>query len=141
MDNNDFKYIENDFKDNYSLINAIEKIYYKLAYISFSIDVTKKQSAQMKNLFNKIIKDLKESTIIIEEISKQLKEQLNIKLYNSGLGLEINHNFKNIPLQHQNYFHSNIFELIENKRKEAIKKINEANEISSIRKIFFVYGS
>ena len=137
----DFEYIKNDFKDNYSLINAIEKIYYKLAYISFSIDVTKKQSAQMKNLFNKIIKDLKESTIIIEEISKQLKELLNIKLYNSGLGLEINHNFKNIPLQHQNYFHSNIFELIENKRKEAIKKINKANEISSIRKIFFVYGS
>ena len=146
IDNRDFEKVTHDFKNEDLLVQTLEKIKNKLENRIFSVDVLKKNSKTISQLFNQISQDLnvekKNNEDFIRELEKDSKSKGSIEVDFSGDSI-INDTRFNIPktLENSPFFNLNKVNNNADKFKRAKNIIEEAKDVSSIRKIFFCYNS
>ena len=140
----DFDKVKHDFKDTDLLVQALEKIKSNLENRIFSIDSFKKKSKTIDLLFNQIFKDLQEQKNIMKI---NIKECFQLLKNNTKFSFNISNNekassdFLNNQFKGSKIFFFNLVKIFDDKRRKAEKLIEEAKDISSIRKIFFSYSN
>ena len=146
INNNDFQKI-NVKMDEEKLKNILENMKDKLKQRIFSVDVSKRESKTIAPLLEQIYEDLKvekannESFIKDLQIKKQKVSTFQIDF--SGSQIKDNENNFKIPtsLENSPFFNLKKFKNDNRKRQQAEEIIKEAQNVSSIRKLFFCYNS
>ena len=129
----DFNKIKTDIDDENKLISVLEKIKDKLKDRIFSVDCSKMESKTIGDLLNKIYDDLKADKMIFDDFIK------NYKIYmNKDIKYLENIIQDSLIIKTSNFLLKKIFK---EKREQAYRIINEANDVSSLRKLFFSYNS
>ena len=129
----DYGKIKTDIDDKNKLISVLEKIKDKLKDRIFSVDCSKMESKTIGNLLNKIYDDLKADKMIFDDFIK------NYKIYMNKDIKYLENVFQNSLLIKT--FNSLLKKVLREKREQAYIIINEANDVSSLRKLFFSYNS
>ena len=129
----DYGKIKTDIDDKNKLISILEKIKDKLKDRIFSVDCTKMESKTIGDLLNKIYDDLKADKMIFDDFIK------NYKIYmNKDIKYLENIIQDSLIIKTSNSLLKKVFK---EKREQAYRIINEANDVSSLRKLFFSYNS
>ena len=142
---NDFDKINVEM-DNEKLKEILQKIEEKLKDRIFSVDVSKRESTTIGKLLNQIYSDLKvekENNIeFIKDIQKNRDKGSNYKIDFSGSEVIDNDKFIIPPkLENSPFFNLKKFKNDNNRKDRAKRVIKDAQDVSSIRKIFFCYNS
>ena len=143
--NKDYGKIKTDLDSN-SLTQMLEKIKDHLQNRIFSVDVKKDNSKTIKSLLEQINEDLKlekkNNENFINDLEKNENQQTNVEIDFSGSKILKTEEFK-IPeeLKKSPFFNLNRLQNDNEKFKKAKKLIEEAKDVSAIRKIFFCYNS
>ena len=143
----DFEKINSELKDE-QLVKVLENIKHKLEDRIFSVDVSKRESKTIKSLLKQIFEDLlvekknNEDFIKVLQSKKEKGSTFKIdfsgeKVENDKNNLEFPSNLKNSPFFNLKKF-SNDSKMKEERAEQVIK---EAQDVSSIRKLFFCYNS
>ncbi len=129
------------------LTKMLEKIREKLTDRIFSVDASKKESKSIGLLMNQIYIDLKEekrnNENFINELRTKKEQGVVIKIDFSGSQIKENESNYEIPQEIKNspFFNIKKFGNDNSRRKRASQIIKEAQDVSSIRKLFFCYNS
>ena len=144
--NKDFEKINSDLPEK-QLMELLRKVEKKLEFRIFSVDISKRESESVGNLLNQINEDLKTEKKNVEKFLDFLinlqKKGSNIQIDFSGSEiLNGEEKFEFPPeLKNSPFFSLKKFENDENRKKKAQKIIKEAQDVSSIRKLFLCYNS
>lgn len=146
INNRDFSRIKRDNLNDQELIKILEQIKAKLEKRILSVDVTLRESKQMKNLFNQIHLDLldekNKNVAFITDLEKNKKDSGNVEIDISGSSIFNDKRFTIPPfLEKSPFFNLSKLDNDPERRRKAKKIIEEAKDVSSIRKIFFCYNS
>jgi len=142
----DFGKIRTELKEK-ELISALEKIKNKLMDRIFSIDVSKRESKSIGLLMSQMYEDLKKekqnNEKFINELKTKKEQGSKFKIDFSGSKIVMNESNYEIPTEIKNspFFNIKKFGNDNSRRERANKIIEEAQDVSSIRKIFFCYNS
>ena len=142
----DFKKINSDLPVD-QLKDILEKIKNKLDGRIFSVDVSKRESISIKSLLNQIYDDLKieksNNEKFIKEIRNKKEKGSNFTIDFSGSKITNDKENFEIPpeLKKSPFFNLNKFKNDDIRKRKARQVINEAKDVSSIRKLFFCYNS
>lgn len=146
INNEDFSRINTTLKGE-ELKDMLLKIKTNLSERIFSVDVSKKESKTIEPLLNQINKDLKidkkNNENFINDLIIKRKKKSNIMIDFSGSAiLDDKRNFQ-IPdeLKNSPFFNLKKFDNDTIRQNQAKQIIQEAKDVSSIRKIFFCYNS
>ena len=144
IESEDFSKIQTNL-NNDELIKILEKIKNKLEMRIFSIDVTKRKSKTISKLLNQINDDLKSekknNENFISKLENNKQEISNIKMNYSSDILDDKRFVLPDDLKNSPFFNLNKIENNTERRKKAENIINEAKDVWSIRKLFFLYNS
>lgn len=146
INNRDFSRIKRDNLNDEQLIKILKKIKTKLEKRIFSVDVTLRKSKQITSLFDQINEDLqqekKKNVEFVTDLEKNKKDTANVEIDISGSSILNDKRFIIPPfLENSPFFNLNKLENDPERRAKAKKIIEEAKDVSSIRKIFFCYNS
>ena len=145
--NRDFKKINHGLKSEEELINILEKIKNNLSDRIFTVDVSQRESKKIGALLNKVYEDLKKekknNESFINELQKLKKKESNVKIDFSGSSIINDERKFDIPpeLKNSPFFNLEKFDNDDERKRQALQIIEEAKDVSSIRKLFFCYNS
>ena len=142
----DFEKIKTELSEE-KLTSMLEKIKQKLTDRIFSVDVSKKESKSIQLLMNQIYNDLKEekqtNEKFINELRNKKEEGSVFSIDFSGEQFIMNNSNYQIPdeIRKSPFFNIKKFGNDNSRRERANEIIKEAQNVSSIRKLFFCYNS
>ncbi len=143
---NDYNKITTNLSQN-ELTDILQKIKNKLSNRIFSVDVSKRESITIKLLLQQIYNDLKvekeNNEKFIKEISNKKEKGSNFTIDFSGSKITNDKGNFEIPpeLEKSPFFNFNKFKNDDIRKRRAKQVIEEAKNVSSIRKLFFCYNS
>ena len=143
----DFKKINSDLNEE-KLIEILNRIKNKLQDRIFSVDVSKRESQTINLLLNQVYEDLKiekeNNEKFIIELKNKKEQGSNFQIDFSGSQIINDKNNFEFPeaVKNSPFFNLKKFSNNSHRNEERAKKvIKEAQDVSSIRKLFFCYNS
>ena len=146
IDKREFDKIKHGFKNEDLLVQTLERIKNKLANRIYSIDVLKRKSKTIGDLFEQIYRDLeiekKNNLDFIKELENGSENNGTIEIDFSGESVIKDDRFK-IPknLENSPFFNLNKVNNNADKIQKVKNIIEDEKDVYSIRKIFFCYNS